>query len=128
MQSLFFETHIIFILMIARKTFKLSCDRRFQRAFTAGSCVFKVITLVWANQRNFFENATTWSKRMHKTLVATQLYFHQQKKKLIWRFDLCQKFLSSFIFCSTVRYALCNSSVSAGHNWRLKLPLYYKKL
>jgi len=52
---------------------KLSCDSRFQRAFTAYSCVFKVITLVWSNQRNFFENATTCSKRMRKTLVATQL-------------------------------------------------------
>jgi len=27
-------------------TLKLSCDSRFQRAFTACSCVFKVITLV----------------------------------------------------------------------------------
>ncbi len=54
---------------------KLSCDSRFQRAFTACSCVFKVITLVWANQRKFIENATTCSKRMRKTLVATQLYY-----------------------------------------------------
>ncbi len=54
-------------------TLKLSCDSRFQQAITACSCVFKVITLVWANQRNFFENATTCSKRMRKTLVATQL-------------------------------------------------------
>ncbi len=30
-------------------TLKLSCDSRFQRAFTACSCVFKVITLVWVN-------------------------------------------------------------------------------
>jgi len=52
---------------------KLRCDERFQNAFTACSCVFKVITLVWANQRNFFENTTTCSKRMWKTLVATQL-------------------------------------------------------
>ncbi len=35
----------------------MSCDRRFQRAFTACSCVLKVITLVWANQRNNFEIA-----------------------------------------------------------------------
>jgi len=48
---------------------------RFQSAFTACSCVFKVITLVWANQRNFFENATTCSKRMRKTLNAMQLKF-----------------------------------------------------
>jgi len=53
--------------------FKLSCDSRFQRAFTACSCVFKVITLIGSNQGNFFENATTCSKRMLKTRVTTQL-------------------------------------------------------
>ncbi len=60
-------------IWIKKCCLKLSCDSRFQRAFTACSCVFKVIALVWANQRNFFENATTCSKRMRKTLVATQL-------------------------------------------------------
>jgi len=44
-----------------------------QRAFTACSCVFKEITLVWANQGNYFENATACSKRTLKTTVATQL-------------------------------------------------------
>jgi len=39
------------------KSLELSCDSRFQHAFTACSCVFKEITLVWANQRNFFKNA-----------------------------------------------------------------------
>jgi hypothetical protein len=29
--------------------------------------------LVDSNQGNFFENSTACSKRMHKTLVATQL-------------------------------------------------------
>jgi len=52
---------------------KLRCDSRFQHAFTACSCVFKKITLVDANQCNYFENATTCSKRMRKALVATQL-------------------------------------------------------
>jgi len=52
---------------------KLRCDSRFQRAFTACSCVFKVITLIGTNQDNYFENATSCSKRMRKTLVATQL-------------------------------------------------------
>ncbi len=51
---------------------KLRCDERFTHAFTACSCVFKETTLVWANQRNYFENATTCSKRMRKTIVATQ--------------------------------------------------------
>jgi len=53
--------------------FKLSCDSRFQRAFTACVCVFKVITLVWANQGNFFKNETTCSKRTLKTTNSTQL-------------------------------------------------------
>ncbi len=56
---------------------KLSCDSRFQHAFTACNCVLKVITLVDSNQRNYFENAIACSKRMLKTAVATQL---KQKK------------------------------------------------
>jgi len=52
---------------------KLRCDTRFQHAFPECSCVFKVITLVWSNQRNFFENAITCSKRTLKTTVATHL-------------------------------------------------------
>jgi len=42
---------------------KLRCDTGFQCAFT----------LVWAKQRNYFENATACSKRTQKTTVATQL-------------------------------------------------------
>jgi len=56
-----------------KEELKLSCDSRFQLAFTARSCVFKEITLVWANQGNFFESATTCSKRLSKTIFATQL-------------------------------------------------------
>ncbi len=62
-----------FYMFGGKMKLKLGCDSRFQRAFTACSCVFKVITLVLANQRNFFENATTCSKRMRKTLIVTQL-------------------------------------------------------
>jgi len=58
---------------------KLRCDTSFQHAFTTFSFVFKVITLVWANQCNFFENATTCSKHMRETLVATQLYLSKNK-------------------------------------------------
>jgi len=49
---------------------KPNCDSRFQCAFTACSWIFKVITLVGSNQRNFFENANACSKR---TLKTTQL-------------------------------------------------------
>ncbi len=53
---------------------KLRCDSRFQRAFTAYISVFKVITVVYSNQRNYFENATACSKRtLNKMTVATQL-------------------------------------------------------
>ncbi len=76
---------------------KLSCDSRFTHAFTACSCVFKVITLVWANQRDFFENATACSKRMRKTLVATQLKT-LYKKLMKWKVRSYNTFFSSFFF------------------------------
>jgi len=58
--------------------FKLSCDSRFQRAFTAFSCAFKVITLVGSNQGTYFVNATACSKRTLKTTVKTLFsrFFH----------------------------------------------------
>jgi len=43
--------------------FMLSCDSRFQRAFTACISVFKVITLVGSSQRNYFEKANSCSNR-----------------------------------------------------------------
>ncbi len=53
---------------------KLHCDTHFQRTFNACRYVFKVITLVSANLRNYyFENTTSCSKRSQKTRVATQL-------------------------------------------------------
>jgi len=52
---------------------KLRCDTRFQRALTACSCVFKVITFVGANLGKFFENATACGTPTLKTRVATQL-------------------------------------------------------
>jgi len=66
---------------------KLRCDERFTHEFTAYSCVFKVIILVWVNQRNFLENATACSKRMRKTLVETQL---KETEKFVFNpfFDL----------------------------------------
>jgi len=56
-----------------RTLIKLRCDERFTHAFTACERVFKEITLVGSNQGNYFENATTCSKRTLKTTVATQL-------------------------------------------------------
>ncbi len=45
----------VFFSFITYLSVKLRCDERFTHAFTACICVFKVITLAWANQRNFFE-------------------------------------------------------------------------
>jgi len=53
--------------------FELSCDSHFQHGFTACVCILKVNTLVWANQDSYFETANACSKRMLKTIVATQL-------------------------------------------------------
>jgi len=62
---------------------KLRCDSRFQRAFTACTCVFKVITLIGSNQGDYFENATACSKRTLKKTVATRLYY--KWRKTTWR-------------------------------------------
>jgi hypothetical protein len=64
---------LVIALSFKNSHLKLSCDERFTHAFTACGCVFKEITLVGSNQGNYFENATTCSKRMLKTRVATQL-------------------------------------------------------
>ncbi len=72
---------------------KLRCDSRFQHAFTACNCVFKVMTLVGSNQGNYFENATACSKRMLKTTVATQLKCLYQKK---WHHSWLLRFWAFF--------------------------------
>jgi len=56
-----------------KKTLKLCFNTRFQRAFTACSCVFKEITFVGSNQGNYFENVTECGKHVLRTRVATQL-------------------------------------------------------
>jgi len=61
------------VRIIQKFSVKLRCDERFTHAFTECGSVFIVITLVGSNQGNYFENATACSKRMRKTLVATQL-------------------------------------------------------
>ncbi len=69
------------------RTLKLRCDSRFQHAFTACSCVFKEITLVRANQRNFFENATACSKRTLKRVSQRSLILQiLQAAKIMRRF------------------------------------------
>ena len=40
------------------------CHMRFQHAFTACFCVFKVVTLIGSNHHNFCQNATACSTRM----------------------------------------------------------------
>ncbi len=63
-----FRNFLFYLLSI-----KIICDKRFQRAFTSFGWVFKVITLIWVNPHNYFENATACSKCTLKTCVATQL-------------------------------------------------------
>jgi len=53
---------------------KVRCHTRFQGAFTACGCVFKVITLVGSNQDTYFENATACSKRTLKTRKGWKFY------------------------------------------------------
>ena len=57
----------------------------FQTAFTAYCCVFKEITFVGSNQRNYFENAHACSKRSLKTRVATSLKWGQCVRVLVLR-------------------------------------------
>ena len=67
-----------------RKKIKPSCDTRFQRAFTAYVCVFKVVILIGANQCNFSENANVCRKRTLKTRVATlRLLFTLKQRALM---------------------------------------------
>jgi len=42
-----------------------------RQSFSTCVCVFKVITLVGSNKRNYFQNANACSKRTLKTTVAT---------------------------------------------------------
>ncbi len=104
---------------------KLHCDTRFQSAFTACSCVFKVIALVWTNQRNHFENATTCSKRMLKTTVATQLQsnnffitsgllFGQSKEISPETFDIFHLFSGNLNSLTWHGYWL---TLISGNNW-----------
>jgi hypothetical protein len=70
LEQLFFansDLHDVFRL-------KLHCDERFTHAFSVCDCVFKEIMLVDSNQGNNLENTSACSKRICKTLVATQLY------------------------------------------------------
>jgi len=81
------HTHIhtpVLSLFFSQTHIKLSCDSRFQRAFTAYVCFFKVITLIWANQGNYFENANACSKRTLKTTVTTQLKVSEWESHYCW--------------------------------------------
>ncbi len=64
--------------------------------------MYKVITLVWVSQRNYFENATTCKKRTLKMRVATQLesLIHMvQETKTFFFVKLSLRF-----FCSILRF------------------------
>jgi len=85
-QKFYFKSLNLYIeieKMIWKKVPKAEMRQSFSTCVYCMQLRFKVITLVWANQRNFFENATTCSKRMRKTLVATQLYRIIIQRKVI---------------------------------------------
>jgi hypothetical protein len=44
-----------FATVLLRLSVRLRCDTRFKRRFTACSCVFKVITLVWPTNAIYFQ-------------------------------------------------------------------------
>jgi len=69
--------------------------------------VLKVITLVWANQSNYFKNANACSNRTLKTTVATQLQL-LIVKDLTWM-------------------AFIEASINIFHWWRLCWRQSYRK-
>jgi len=66
--------------MYSRCFFNLRCDNRFQHAFTAWSCVFKVITLVSANQVYYFVNAC-WKRLSQLRFSAVLVETYQTSPK-----------------------------------------------
>jgi len=101
---------------ICASLLKLHCDERFTHAFTACGSVFKVITLVGSNQGNYFENATTCSKRMRKMLVATQLKVKSYPLN-IWQL----KSIAWSINFSALHYRITNIWFSYIYWWLISL-------
>jgi len=67
---------------------------RFQHAFTASGCIFKVITVNGSNHYNYFENTTARNKRSLKTRVTMQLKVQKSPFKLC-NIRLKQKIVNS---------------------------------
>ncbi len=88
---------------------KLSCDSRFQRAFTACSCVFEVLTLVGSNQGNYFENSTACNKRKVKTVSQRSSICH------FCNFGICT--CKSCAYDVSVRWCLTQSIL-----WQFNSP------
>jgi len=88
---------------------KLSCDSRFQREFTECCWVFKVITLVWANQGNYFENANARWKRLSQ--LSLKVVFQkckipsEQKLKLQCKINLTVAQCTSYRKSTKFRFA-----------------------
>jgi hypothetical protein len=73
-----------FAILVSKAAFQ----NTFQRAFTAYGCFFKEIILVGSNQSNYFENATTCSKRTLKTTVEMKLNVLLRLKKKRYQLKL----------------------------------------
>ena len=76
---------------------KARCHTRCKDAFTACFCLFKEVTLVGSNQRNYLENTNTCSKRTLKTRASQlglswsfECVARRRKKKTICIYELAK--------------------------------------
>jgi len=67
-----------------KKGVKLCCDSRFQHAFTTCCCVFRVITLVWANQGNYLKTQTHAVNACWKRLSQHSFMGHSNNIRDTW--------------------------------------------
>ena len=63
----------VYIYDFVSISFKARCHMRFQRAFTACCCVFKVCNYFGSNRRNYFENTNAFSKHISYNKILKTL-------------------------------------------------------
>ena len=68
---------------------ELVATQAFNVRFLQGCCVFKEITLVGLNQRNYFENANAYSQRTLKMRMATRTIMRDCNSALLQFFCKC---------------------------------------
>jgi len=116
---------LTYSFQISKQTsLKLSYDSRFQRAFIACVCIFKVTTRLWTNQDNYFENATACSKRTLKTTVATQFCITKILKSRMSHggSEKCQKCVTYYLN-GTLMTMVKNSVYKNTFDKKISLPI-----